>query len=191
MSLLTTPNELHDFIAARYPRDLQLADGMLLTLTPLVASDWTFLEEFVGAIPDEDRRFFRRDASDQDRVHRWCSRIDFQHVLPLLAWIGRTIVADAVLEREQGMWTSHLGKARLLVHPEYRERGLGQIMLRELADVATLMGLHKLVHECAAEQMELLDFLNAHGFSEAGRLARFVRDRDGNLSDMVVMSRDL
>jgi GNAT superfamily N-acetyltransferase len=178
-------------IAARYPREMQLTDGTLLTLTPLVASDWTFLEEFIGAIPEENRRYFRHDASDRDRVRRWCSQIDFQHVLPLLAWIGRQIVADAVLEREQGMWTSHLGKARLLVHPGFRDRGLGHIMLRELAEVASLMGLHKLVHECATEQSQLLDFLNAQGFSEAGRLAKFVRDRDGNVSDMVVMSRDL
>jgi acetyltransferase len=180
------PDALHECIAARYPRDIQLPDGTTLTLTPLVPSDWEFLERFLRETPEEDRRYFRREASDPARVERWCRELDYRHNLPLLAWQGERIAADGVLQRESGLWTSHVGRVRLLVHPDFRGRGLGRRMMHELFEVARHVQLHKVVYECAAQQTGLIGFLRSLGFQEAARLKEFIRDRRGELDDMLL-----
>jgi GNAT superfamily N-acetyltransferase len=178
--------ELADRVAARYPRE-----EYGLTIVPMVASDWSMLEQFLADTPADEQRFFRRSGSDQGRVERWCRQLDYRHTLPLLAWQDDQIVADAVLERESGLWTSHVGKVRMLVHPAHRRRGLGGMMMRELLAVAAALNLHKLVYECAGEQHSLIGFLKRQRYKEAARLPEFIRDFDGRLHDLVVMVNEL
>lgn len=189
---MTLPLETCDErLIARYPRHVSTRDGARLTVTPMVPSDWQCLERFVEAAPESERQFFRRDLPDGERVERWCAELDYRHVLPLLAWDGDRIAADITLLLDPDLWTGHVGKLRLSVHPDYRARGLALAMLREMCDVAREMGLHKLVHECGSPQMELIDFLRRQGFEEVVRLTGFVRDRDGELHDMVMLVCDV
>lgn len=178
--------ELGERVAARYPRE-----EYGLTIVPMVASDWPMLEKLLADTPAEERRFFRRGQSDHSRVERWCKQLDYRHTLPLLAWKDDRIVADGVLERESGLWTSHVGKVRLLVHPSERRRGLGGMILRELIAVGAALNLHKLVYECAAEQQSLIAFLKRMRFKEAARLPEFICDFDGGLHNLVVMVHEL
>lgn len=178
-------------IALRYPRDVHLTDGFALTLTPMVPSDCQFLQRFLEAVPQPEQRFFREDASVAERVERWCTELDYRNVIPLLAWHGDQIVGDATLEQEPGLWTAHVAKVRLMVHPDFRRRGLGRRLLDELIELGRELGLHKLVYECAAEQRELTEHLMRSKFIPAARLADFIRDRNGRLHDMVILVRDL
>jgi GNAT superfamily N-acetyltransferase len=142
-------------------------------------------------VPEAEQRFFRQDTTISERVEQWCSQLDYRHLLPLLAWNGDRIVADATLEQEPGLWTAHVAKIRLLVHPEFRRRGIGGRLLQELIELASESGLHKLVYECAADQTELMGHLVHCDFISAARLPDFIRDRNGKLHDMVLMVRDL
>lgn len=171
----------------RYPKRIECSDGETHVVTPMVPSDWQSVERFLASIPDCERRFFRYDMSDSQRVEQWCAMLNYREVLPLLAWDGERIAADIALQLDPGQWTSHIGKLRLLVHPDYRSRGVGRALLREMVDVARCIGLHKLIHECAAPQMELITLLQETGFSEAARVPGFIRDHDGGIHDLVVM----
>lgn len=188
---ISSDHQLGELIAGRYPREIDLSDGLRLTLTPMVPSDWQFLEVFLRAVPESEQRFFRQDTTIAERVRQWCSELDYRHVLPLLAWSGDRIVADAVLEQEPGLWTAHVAKIRMIVHPEYRRRGLGALLLQELIEFARRSGLHKLVFECAADQSALIGHLTHSHFIAAARLPDFIRDRDGRQHDMVLMVRDV
>ena len=178
-------------IGGRYPHEIQLKDGTDLTVTPMVASDWEALRAFLAAVPDADRQFLREDISEPAIVDRWCANLDYQHILPLLAWDGAAIVADASLHQDPGLWTAHIGKVRLLVHPRFRGRGLGSAMVRQLVDVAREFNLQKVAAECATEQAELIALLRRLGFREAARLPDFVCDRDSRLHEMVLLVYNL
>jgi GNAT superfamily N-acetyltransferase len=187
MCPFTATSLTDDRLASRYPREISLADATEVTLTPMVPSDWKMLEDFIGDTPAADRKFFRRDISDPDRVMRWCTELDYQHILPLLAWHEGRIVADAALQREPGLWTAHIGRLRVLVHPDYRHLGLATHLVDELTDIARDFGLHKLVHECAAEQTDLISMLAQRGFGVAARLPDFICDRNSQYHEMVLM----
>lgn len=190
MQFLTEPGYA-DWIAQHYPGTIALADGTELSLTPMVPSDWELLERFLHDVPPEEKKFFRHEASEPARVERWCRELDYTHVLPLLVWSGDRIVADGILERDLGLWTSHVGKVRLVVHPELRGRGIGRALLRELIVAARHVRLHKLLAEVAAEQADMQGLLQSEGFSEAARLSQFVRDRNGQLHDLVMLVASL
>src|SRR5580700_7956735 len=95
-------HELTECVSARFPREVDISDGTKLTLAPMVASDWQYLEDLLRTTPAAERRFFRHDVGDAERVERWCSELDYRNNLPLLAWHGGRIVADATLEQEPG-----------------------------------------------------------------------------------------
>ena len=180
-------NLIDEHIASRYPRTIQIDATRQMTITPMVPSDWSMLGDFLEAIPSRDRKFFRHDLSDAARVERWCSQLDYWHILPILGWCDAHIVADATLQREPGLWTAHIAKIRLLLHPDYRQQGIGTQMVHELIELADELQLHKVVHECAAEQQDLISCLQKIGFQTAARLPNFIRDRDGNFHEMVLM----
>lgn len=182
---------MRQLVSTNYPKEVKLSDETEVTLTPMVPSDWQLVGEFLSSIPEEDRLFLRHDISDPEIVERWCAELDYKHVLPLLAWVDGRVVADGTLNQDPGLWTAHLGKLRVLVRPEYRRKGLGAIITRELIAVATAQGLHKAVVECASEQQDLIGFLGDEDFREAARLDGFVNDRNGNSHAMVIMVRDL
>ena len=191
MATLFQDSELAHAVGGRYPRKVRLRDGTQLTLAPLVASDGPMLEELLHDIPAGERRFFRREASDAGRVECWCRELDYEHYFPLVAWDGGKIVADAVLEREPGLWTSHVGRFRVMVHPEYRRRGLASRMAREILEVACDLHLHKLVCETAGGQTAEIALAARLGFVEAARLPEFVCDQDGELHELILMIKDL
>ena len=178
-------------VIRRYPRPIATHDGVELTITPMVPSDWHSLEQFVHAAPESERQFFRRDLPDSERVERWCAELDYRHVMPILAWDADRIVADATLLLDPDLWTGHVGKLRLSVHPDFRGRGVASAMLNEVIALARDLGLHKLVHECGSPQADLIEFLRRAGFEEVVRLTGFVRNRDGEMHDMVMLVCDV
>ena len=183
--------ETDDRMAARYPREVNVRGGRTLTVTPMVPSDWQMLEDFLYATPESERRFFRQDVKDPERVRHWCSQLDYRNVLPILAWDGDRIVGDAVLERENSFWTSHVGTVRMLVRHEFRRLGVGRMLMRELIEVAGELGLHKLSYPSAGDQRDLQEFLTTLGFVEEARLQGYICDSSGLLHDMVLMTFDL
>ncbi|GAF91592.1 unnamed protein product [marine sediment metagenome] len=117
--------------------------------------------------------------------------LDYRNILPLLVWNGGRVVADGTLHLEAGIWTSHVGKMRLLVHPSFRRRGIGNVLMHELITVADELGLHKLVYECAEEQTSLMGFLRRCDFDEIARLPDFIQDGTGQRHAMVLLAQQL
>lgn len=178
-------------VADRYPREVAVKDGQSVTLTPMVPSDWELLGRFLARIPDQERLFLRHDITSAEIVEQWCRELDYKHIFPLLAWIGGEVVADGTLHLEPGLWTSHLGRLRILVDPQRRRSGIGSLLIEELCDVGAALGLHKVVVECAAEQTDLVNMLERIDFGQAARFEGFVQDRNRQLHDLVVMVRSL
>ena len=89
----------------------------------------------------------RDDVASRLIVEEWAKNLDYTRTLPILALKNGTIIADATLNRRRFGWKWHLGTVRLFVHRDYRKVGLGQLMIKEIADIAFKLELEKLIAE--------------------------------------------
>jgi len=165
-----------------YPKDVILADGTRVTLRPLVAEDEEKLVQLFAGISEQDMRFLQDNVADPAVVRRWCRTINYSRVLPIVAEIDGTLIADATLHRRPVGPRKDVGEFRCYVHPDYRHRGLATILIREIAAIATAEGLRELVVEVFVDARDLIAALERRGFIRQAILPAY---------QMVVLSHPL
>jgi RimJ/RimL family protein N-acetyltransferase len=174
-----------------YPKNVRLQSGTTVTLRPMVKEDADKLYAFFARVPHEDRIFLRDDVSKREVIEAWARELDYDKVLPLVAEVGGNIVGDATLHRRTAGWTGHVGKVRVVIDKDYREKGLGTALLEELIAFAKRAGLELLVAEVMANQTGALAALKNLGFEKEAVLYNHVKDQQGTRHNLVVMIKNL
>ena len=83
------------------------------------------------------------------------------------------------------------GEIGMLVHRDWRGRGVGSALVREAISRARGQGLHKLSLEVFAHNTAAIALYRKWGFVEEGRRARQYRRASGELWDSIVMGLGL
>ena len=184
---------LQEILAQEYPKLETLKDGTRVTIRPLEADDVEALYAFFQSIPRKDRIFLKDDIRDKSIIEGWCSNIDWDVVIPIVAIVDGEIVAEVSLHRERRGWKSHIGKLRLVVHPDFRRQGLAVEMINELIAVALHTGsIEQLNAECMVDvQRGAILLLQLVGFVQRAILPGQVRDIEGSVHDLALLSYTL
>src|ERR1043166_3593019 len=175
----------------RFPKEIKLKDGTKVTLRPLKKTDEKSFHEFFLAIPEPERMFIKHRVTDVAVIRDWCQNIDLGRNLPLLAVANGKIIADATLHQQLGGWRRHIGRVSVLVHPQFRGRGLAKALVVEIIEVARNIGLEKLEAEFIGEQETAIKLFGLLGFSSLVRLPGYVRDMKAISHDYVLMGLGL
>ena len=178
---------LSEILITTYPKTVTLEDDTPVTLRPLLKSDEADLLEYFGSLPPEDRLCLKEDVTDPKVIQNWIYELDYDNVLPLIAWHNGHIVGDATLHFSPIGWTKHQGELRLTTSTQYRVKGLGTILVQNLIDIATKLGLEQLSIEIPPVLDKAFYLFEKVGFKEAAKLEGFVRDLAGQESDLVLM----
>src|SRR6185436_11506873 len=93
-----------------------------------------------------------------------------------LAMCDGKIVGDATLHQDLGGWKRHIGRVSVLVHPNFRGRGLAKTLITEIVDIARNTGLEKVEAEFIGEQEGAIKLFAMLGFSNLLRLEDYVKD---------------
>ena len=141
-----------DLLIEEYPKEIALKSGFQCELRPLASSDEIAFHEFFLAVPTQERMFIKHRVTEPEVIHEWCQKIDFGRNLPLLACRDGQIVGDATLHQQLGGWKRHIGRVSVLVHPQYRGRGLAKALVSEVIEIARHFGLEKVEAEFIGEQ---------------------------------------
>ena len=174
-----------------YPKKVTLKAGFTCTLRPLDAGDEKAFHEFFQAIPDQEKLFIKHRVSDPKVIRTWCKNIDLGRIFPLLATHGKEIIADCSLHQQLGGWKRHIGRISVLVHPQYRGRGLAKTLVQELMGVARDIGLEKMEAEFIGQQEAAIKMFGLLGFREMLRVEDYVKDMQAVTHDYVLMGVDL
>jgi ribosomal protein S18 acetylase RimI-like enzyme len=75
------------------------------------------------------------------------------------------------------------------VHPSWRRRGVGRMLLGHAVAWADAKGIHKLTAEVFPENAAALALLAEHGFAEEGYLVNQFRRNAGGANDAVLLAR--
>lgn len=187
------PEEMTDL--REYPKEVALSDGSRVWLRPTLRGDRDRLAAFFKALPEKDRRYFKHDVSKRETINEWCDNLDFDLTLPILAVSrrgrGEKVVANGTLHTERHGWSVHVARIRLQVHPDYRQLGLGQAMLRELCDRAAMRGIDKIQAQVRADNTEGLRLMKKLGFKREGVFRKHAMAKDGTRHDVVILFQDL
>ncbi|RMG58127.1 MAG: GNAT family N-acetyltransferase [Deltaproteobacteria bacterium] len=171
----------------RYPRHITLKDGTKILLKPMEKGDGEKLWQFFQEIPEEDKIYFKDDVTRKETIMAWEEKLDYEKVLPILAWDGDRVVGDATLHRRKKGWKSRVGDVRVVIHKDYRSKGLGTALIRELKSIASRTALNYLVAEIIEDQKSAIAAFEKMGFEFKARYEDFVTDWKGKTHNLVVL----
>src|SRR5438477_12178545 len=159
-----------DLAIEQYPKEIKLRGNFTCELRRLESSDEIAFHEFFLAVPMQERMFIKHRVTEPEVIHEWCQKIDLGRNLPLLACRDGQIVGDATLHQQLGGWKRHIGRVSVLVHPQYRGRGLAKALVSEILSLARAVGLEKVEAEFIGEQNAAIKVFALLGFSNLMRL---------------------
>src|SRR4051812_20015300 len=162
-----------------------------MRIVPLDGTHADALVEFFRSLPDSDRTFIKEEVTDpatvrtlasaspagEGRAHRWVALGE-----------DRVEVTGYLAVQPLAGWSDHVGEIRLVVAPASRGTGLGRELARHALVQAVEAGLTKLVVEVVPDQGPALALFTALGFSGEALLQDQIRDRDGQLRDLMVLA---
>jgi ribosomal protein S18 acetylase RimI-like enzyme len=157
-----------------------------MEIRPLEASDRAAVEQFLQRLPEGDRTFFKEDVGDPEVVAAW-SR---PGATRSLAVEGDAVLGYVGVVPLQG-WSSHVGEVRVIVDPQRRGRGIGRALTRHAILEALELGLTKMVVEVVADQEPAIAMFRSLGFDPEALLKGHVRDRSGELRDLLVLAHSV
>ena len=175
----------------KFPREVHLKDAFKCMLRPLRKDDEKKFHEFFLAVPERERMFIKHRVTEAAVIRDWCQNIDLGRNLPLLAVTEGKIIGDATLHQQLGGWKRHIGRVSVLVHPQYRGRGLAKALVNEIVEIARDIGLEKVEAEFIGDQEAAIHMFAMLGFSELLRLESYVKDMQAVSHDYVFMGLDL
>jgi ribosomal protein S18 acetylase RimI-like enzyme len=156
-----------------------------MELRELAPDDLDALNALFNRVPEGDRTFFKEDVLDTEVVAAWAHDRHGRRMIAIDD--DGSVVAYAAVIPGVG-WSSHVGELRLVVDPACRRRGLGTMLAQRGMLEAFRLGLHKLSVEVVTDQAAAILLFQALGFAGEAILRDQVRDRDGQLHDLIVLA---
>ena len=180
-----------EFEIQKFPKDIVLKDTFHCTLRPLQSDDEKQFHQFFLAMPERERMFIKHRVTEPEVISEWCRDIDLGRNFPLLAISDGKIIGDATLHQQLGGWKRHIGRVSVLVHPQYRGRGLAKALVNEIVEIATNLGLDKVEAEFIGGQETAIKMFALLGFSKLLQLDDYVKDMQAISHDYVLMGLNL
>jgi L-amino acid N-acyltransferase YncA len=150
------------------------------------SGDRDALARFLERVPEADRTFFKEDVADPAVVDRWLEPGPARTIAvedgEVVGWLSVVPLHG---------WSSHVGEVRLIVDPAHRGRGIGRSLARRAVLEALELGLTKTVVEVIAVQESTVAMFRSLGFDPEALLTDHVRDRGGELRDLMVLSHSV
>ncbi|MCA0146377.1 GNAT family N-acetyltransferase [Blastococcus sp. LR1] len=142
------------------------------------------LLSFFSGLPEGDRTFIKEDVTDPATVRSWVEDGSSR-------WVATGAdggIDGYVAVRRLSGWSDHVAELRLVVGPQSRGTGLGRVLARHAVTEAISAGATKLVVEVVAEQGSALALFTGLGFRGEALLEDHIRDRSGELRDLLVLA---
>jgi len=174
-----------------FPKHVKLKDGKKAAVRLLKADDEKEFHQLFLDIPEPERMFIKHRVQDVKVIHDWCRNVDVGRNLPLLGVVDHKIVGVTTLHQRLGGWKRHIGRVSVLVHPNFRGRGLATKLVEETLDIARRAGLERVEAAFIAEQAAAMKMFAMLGFNQLVRLDDYVKDMQAITHDYILMGLDL
>jgi L-amino acid N-acyltransferase YncA len=166
-------------------------DGRTIAIRAFERGDGVAVGAFAAALPAHDLLFLSRDIQHARVIEAWQQAIADGEIDSLVAVDGDAVVATSAIVRDPLSWSPHVAEIRLLVTPRMRGHGLGRVLLEQSIRIAGERGAIKLIARMTPDQRGSITLFEETGFRGEAMLRDHVRDRDGNVFDLAILSLDM
>lgn len=165
--------------------------GVALTLRSMTRADAAAVLVFARTLPAHDLLFLRRDITNPKVIAAWGEALAEGAIWSVLAERAGAMFGCAAVVRDLYSWSPHLGEVRVLVSPEFRQKGLGRRLIEEALRAAYAMGLKKLTAQMTVDQQGAVALFEEFGFRGEALFKNHVVDRDGLAHDLAILAHDV
>lgn len=173
-----------------YPMPVD-CDGAPIILNPFEAMHLAAVKTFAQSLPAHDLLFLARDIQHPKVISAWLDSIADGEISSLVALEGDRIVGTTAIVRDPLGWSAHVAEIRILIAEEMRGKGLGRILLRQCIATAIESGAEKLMARMTPDQRGAIALFEEMGFRGEAMLRDHVRDAEGSLHDLAILSLDV
>lgn len=181
---------VNDEAVRTYPRNLPIGD-LEVTFRLMSAADRDRILAFTQSLPESNLLFLRVDITKPEAIERWIRTIGEGRMVTVLAEESENLIGYCSLHRSDILWTRHLGEIRLFVSPNYRGKGIGGHLVRQVFELAQGTGLLKLVANMMSTQRDAQSLFHHLGFIPEAMLHDWAIDRNLRTHDLIIMSREV
>jgi RimJ/RimL family protein N-acetyltransferase len=174
-----------------FPETLTTPNGVNVVVRPMGVADREAFCRFFGRLPERDRLFFQENLAVPANAERWISGLESGRAFCLVGFDREEIVAHASLHRRLYGWTRHVGYMQVAIVPEFRGRGIAGLLVHRIVELATQIGLDKVVAEVLTEQRRERKILERHGFHKEAILHDHATDQRGNKHNVLLLANNV
>lgn len=175
-----------------YPKILKLNDNSECKLRPMVMEDHDLLYRYFIALPERIRKYLRNDVTNRVLIEKWCRHIDYNKILPIIAFNNEKIIGNASLLREGSGSMRHIGEIRMTFDLGFHEKGIGEILVDEITNLAEQAGYEKLIVKLVSSRKLIIELFEKRNFKAVATLKDFVKNiYDNEYRNIIIMEKDL
>ena len=168
-----------------------LKDGTEVLFRHLKKKDKNQLSIFFKSLPNYDRVYLRRDITDKETVRKIIKTSKSGENPKIIALDKSGIIAYGLLELDNRHWKKHSAEIRLLISKDYRRKGLGMHMSRELYSLAISKKVEEIIVKMMRPQMAAISIFKRLRFKQEAVLPDYVIDLEGKKQDLIIMCCDV
>ncbi len=178
------------FNFAVYRKFITLNNGKRVLVRPLLPEDEKRLFDLFAEASEEDTKFLKDEVKKPETVGRWVKNLDYDRVMPLVAYCDDRLVGDVALYL--GTKTvRHIGEIRIFLAADFRGVGLGSKMLQEVFEIAKKINLQLLRAEVILDHVKVVKAFRRLGFDLRCTLDDYFYRKDGVTHDIALMMKRL
>ena len=175
-----------------YPKEVILKDGTGITLRSLADGDQDALYRMFHRFPKDELWFLNHDVNDRALIDQWIVNLNSRRVVSIVALLEGRVIANAVLMMKEYGAKKHIGKIRIAVAPDMREKRLGTWMLLDLINLGVAIGLRILVMRLIEDRdIDVIQGVKKLDFVERATLKDYVLDMEENPHNLVLLTKRL
>ncbi len=176
----------------RYPKECVLKGCQEVVIRPLELDDEEKLIDFFKEIPEQDRWYMRYNVSDVEVVKKWFAFIDSNTVDSIVALCSDRIIGHGSLHTRDFGSTKHVGRFRIIIHPEFRLQRLGTWIALDLIQLAMDKGLEILRTDLVRGPEDVaIDAVRKLDFVTRAEIKGYAKDHEGNDYNLAIMIKRL
>lgn len=176
---------------SKYPVVIRLNKTSVISLRPAAEEDLPEIEKLLDAIPYREKIIYKDDVSGSDKIESWFLSSQYQKNVHLVAVTDSKVVAEGTLHSE-GLYWPRAAEIKLIVHPDYRNRGIGRKMFNALIQEGFRNRFQKIIVRYRADSKGFQKMLRQFEFKPETSLRYYVEDEDTKKrKDLIIASFDL